>query len=73
MLAVRDPATREWGALGLSRRRELAAVLLGAPGLAALVASYVAGYDLWGHEVIKVRAGLPAPHDPAHSGHVCWR
>ena len=73
VLAVHDAATASWGALGISRRRELAYKPLDCPGLPALVAAFAQGYALWGHEVVKVRVGLPAPHDPGFSGRVCWR
>jgi hypothetical protein len=73
VLAVRDTHSGLWGALGLSRRRELAYKPLAHPRLSGLVADYAAGYEKWRHQVVKVRAGLPAPHDPRCGAPVCWR
>lgn len=30
-------------------------------------------YSYWGHDVVKVRVGLPVEHDTAYTGPVCWR
>lgn len=73
VLAVRDTATGFWGALGISRRRELMDKPLVHASLSSLVADYVAAYSRWGHEIVKVRAGLPAPHDAESKCSVCWR
>jgi hypothetical protein len=73
VLAVRDTSSGLWGALGLSRRRELMDKPLRHSSLSALVGDFVAAYALWGHEVLKVRVGLPAPHEAACNKHVCWR
>ncbi|GBF91266.1 hypothetical protein Rsub_03586 [Raphidocelis subcapitata] len=73
VLAVRDGASGRWGALGLSRRRELAYKGLGHASLSGLVGDFASGYSSWGHELDRVRVGLPAPHDAASCAPVCWR
>lgn len=37
------------------------------------MADFRASYAHWRHELVKVRAGLPAQHNPRHPGPVCWR
>jgi hypothetical protein len=37
------------------------------------VADFRDSYAQWGHQLDKVRVGLPAPHDPRDGGPICWR
>ncbi len=70
VLAVRHPETGRWGALGLSRRAELMDKPLIYSSLADLLAAYVASYKQWWHAVLRIRIGLPVPHDVMYDGQV---
>lgn len=70
ILAVRHPDTGKWGALGLSRRAELMDKPLTYSTLADLLADYVASYKRWWHTVLRIRIGLPVPHDVMYEGQV---
>ena len=70
VLAVRHPQTGSWGALGLSRRTELMDKPLTYSSLADLLADYVASYQKWWHTVLRIRIGLPVPHDVMYEGQV---
>ena len=70
MLAARHPATGRWGALGLSRRAELMDKPLIYSSLADLLADYVSSYKQWWHTVLRIRIGLPVPHDVMYDGQV---
>lgn len=69
-MAVRHPDTGLWGALGLSRRAELMDKPLKFASLADLVADFVTSYGRWWHTVLRVRIGLPVPHDAMYEGMV---
>ena len=62
-----------YGALGTSRRDELAYVPFGAPTLTAVLEHYRAGYAKWRHKLVGVKIGLPMEHDPQSPAPVCWR
>ena len=70
VLAVRHPETGRWGALGLSRRAELMDKPLIYSSLADLLAAYVASYKQWWHAVLRIRIGLPVPHEVMYDGQV---
>ena len=70
VLAVRHPETGRWGAIGLSRRAELMDKPLIFSSLADLLAAYVASYRQWWHTVLRLRIGLPVPHDVMYDGQV---
>lgn len=70
VLAVRHPGTGLWGAIGLSRRAELMDKPLKFASLADLMADYVASYGCWWHTVLRIRIGLPVPHDAMYEGMV---
>ena len=70
VLAVRHPGTGQWGALGLSRRAELMDKPLTHASLADLLADYIASYQKWWHTVLRMRVGLPVPHDVMYDGQV---
>eukprot|EP00775_Hariotina_reticulata_P011002 gene11002-11156_t len=74
VLVVCQVPTRLFGAIGLSRRPELMYKPLQFASLADIMADYQSGYRHWGHELIKVRVGLPVEHrlDLLHLP-VCWR
>ena len=59
-----------WGALGLSREEALQWKLLAFSSLSALLSDYREAYRGCGHEVTKVRIGLPMPHDDDYKGKV---
>ena len=59
-----------WGALGLSREDGLQWKLLACCSLGALLTDYREAYRRCGHEVTKVRIGLPMPHDDGYKGKV---
>ena len=69
ILAVRDSSSR-WGALGLSREEGLQWKLLSSSSLGALLSDYRDAYGGCGHEIMKVRIGLPMPHDNDYRGKV---
>ncbi|WIA10257.1 hypothetical protein OEZ85_010457 [Tetradesmus obliquus] len=73
VLAVHDPSSGLFGALGISRRANLMYKPLAFDSLAALLADYQEAYRGWGHSVVKVRVGLPVEHDASYTGPVCWR
>ncbi|ACO64016.1 predicted protein [Micromonas commoda] len=62
-----------YGALGTSRRDELAYVPFGAPTLTTVLEHYRAGYAKWRHRLVGVKIGLPVEHDTRASSPVCWR
>ena len=62
-----------YGALGTSRRDELAYVPFGAPTLSAVLEHYRTGYAKWRHRLVGVKVGLPVEHDPQSPAPVCWR
>ncbi len=57
VLVIHQPAMQLWGALGISRREELMFKDLTFTSLSELVADYKAGYEKWGHELLKARIG----------------
>ncbi len=69
VLAVRHGGAK-WGALGLSREEGLQWKLLAFGSLGALLSDYREAYRRCGHEVTKVRIGLPMPHDGGYKGKV---
>ena len=70
VLAVRHPDTGRWGALGLSRRADLMDKSLTYASLADLLQNYIACYRRWWHTVLRIRIGLPIPHDVMFDGQV---
>lgn len=62
-----------YGALGTSRRDELAYVPFGAPTLTTVLEHYRAGYAKWRHRLVGIKIGLPVEHDTRASSPVCWR
>lgn len=73
VLAVHDRTEGTYGALGISRRKELMYKELCHPSLSELVRSFVDGYAKWWHRVVKVRLGLPVAHELHSNEKVCWR
>ena len=63
VLAVMHKPSGKWGALGLSRRAQLMDKPVEHSTLSSLVQEYRQAYQRWWHEVLKLRIGLPAPHD----------
>ncbi|KNE70473.1 hypothetical protein AMAG_14599 [Allomyces macrogynus ATCC 38327] len=64
VLAVAVPTAEgeRWGALGLSRRRELMDKPVQFRSLAALLSEYIEAYGRNLHKVLKIKIGLPFPH-----------
>lgn len=69
----RKDGTSAYGALGISRRKELMFKELAYPTMSALTRSFVEGYERWWHRVSKVRLGLPVSHDVHSNERVVWR
>ena len=61
-----------YGALGISRRASLAHRPMRYGSVSEILTSYREAYEDIGHEVLKVRVGLPVPRDPPEA-EVCWR
>eukprot|EP00467_Chlorarachnion_reptans_P023419 CAMPEP_0114500532 /NCGR_PEP_ID=MMETSP0109-20121206/8014_1 /TAXON_ID=29199 /ORGANISM="Chlorarachnion reptans, Strain CCCM449" /LENGTH=336 /DNA_ID=CAMNT_0001678199 /DNA_START=1 /DNA_END=1008 /DNA_ORIENTATION=+ len=59
VLAVKDKSSGMWGALGLSRRKDLGYKPLQFKSLAALTGDYKSAYESIGHRIVKMTAGLP--------------
>ncbi|KAF6772359.1 hypothetical protein AHF37_08391 [Paragonimus kellicotti] len=57
-------ANGKYGALGLSRRPDLMYKPLEFPTLATLIHSYAVAYAGHYHRLVKVKLGLPIPHQP---------
>ena len=66
-------ALNRFGALGLSRREELMFKELSYASMSALLDDFLAAYEKWWHEVLKVWVGLPASHEAFDQTPVCWR
>eukprot|EP00879_Flechtneria_rotunda_P026363 GHRR01028106.1.p1 GENE.GHRR01028106.1~~GHRR01028106.1.p1 ORF type:complete len:401 (+),score=143.18 GHRR01028106.1:680-1882(+) len=73
VLVVCDTAAARFGALGLSRRSNLMDKPLTFTSLSSMIQDYQAAYRDWGHELMKVRVGLPVEHGSSYAGPVCWR
>ena len=73
VLAVRHVPSGRFGALGLSRREELMFKDLSYASMSALLDDFLAAYEKWWHEVLKVWVGLPASHEAFDQTPVCWR
>lgn len=72
VLAVRMPGVG-WGALGLSRRKALYYKELGScASLSDLYADFLRSYESVCHRLVRVRVGLPVPHDSFSTERVCW-
>ncbi|KAG8459878.1 hypothetical protein KFE25_010927 [Diacronema lutheri] len=72
VLAVRQPGVG-WGALGLSRRKELYYKELGSCAqLSDLYVGFLRGYEAVCHRLVRVRVGLPVPHDSFSAERLCW-
>jgi hypothetical protein len=61
-----------YGALGISRRATLGFRPMEFASITDILTSYKRAYAEVGHEVTKVRVGLPVPRDPPDAM-VCWR
>ncbi|CAG2227823.1 VASH [Mytilus edulis] len=62
-----------WGTIGMSRREELMYKPLVFKSLADLMFDYEKSYNLFYHEVKKMKIGLPAPHDPHSYEFINWK
>ena len=67
MLLLRDRATGNYGALGISRRKELAFRDVVHPTVSSALTSFRDAYAKLWHAVVKVRVGLPVGHGDAAS------
>lgn len=73
VLLVRCKETGNWGALGISRRKELACKELEHTSITSVLTSFKQAYETWWHAILKVRLGLPVDHDPLSLTPICWR
>ena len=71
ILAVRV-GTR-YGALGISRRKELAYAPLQYASLSDLMMKYKKAYEQWWHTLLGIKVGLPVPHSVLSQEKICWR
>lgn len=71
VLAVRYQG--KWGALGLSRRRNLMWKEITYDSLYELVQDYKLSYESVFHELLAVYLGLPIPHDTLQNYPVKWK
>jgi len=73
VLAAHHLPTMTWGALGLSRRKDLMQKDVRFKTLADLVRDYETCYLAINHTLLKVYVGLPFPHDTHSDESVKWR
>ena len=73
VLAVLHVPSGCWGALGLSRRKELMYKELKFASFADLMREYKERYEQWWHKVLKIWVGLPCSHDAFDGAPICWR
>ena len=73
VLLVRCRQSGTFGALGISRRNELACADLEHPSITSVLTRFKEAYETWWHAILKVRLGLPVDHDPLSSTPICWR
>jgi hypothetical protein len=62
-----------FGALGLSRRKELGFKPFCFDSLYAMIMDYAHGYQQNYHSLFKVRIGLPVPHDTSCQARIWWK
>eukprot|EP00735_Rhodelphis_limneticus_P014069 TRINITY_DN8052_c0_g1::TRINITY_DN8052_c0_g1_i1::g.20159::m.20159 TRINITY_DN8052_c0_g1::TRINITY_DN8052_c0_g1_i1::g.20159 ORF type:complete len:317 (+),score=19.01,sp/Q86V25/VASH2_HUMAN/38.86/7e-49,Vasohibin/PF14822.1/1.1e-67 TRINITY_DN8052_c0_g1_i1:152-1102(+) len=63
----------KFGALGISRRKDLMFKDLIFNNLGDLVSDFCTSYSRWFHKVLRVRIGLPVSHEPSTNSQVYWR
>ncbi|TGZ67265.1 hypothetical protein CRM22_004919 [Opisthorchis felineus] len=63
----------KYGALGLSRRRDLMYKPLEYPSMISLIQSYIKAYSKHHHKLVRVKIGLPIPHDPHRFETIPWK
>eukprot|EP00201_Polytomella_parva_P018054 CAMPEP_0175068984 /NCGR_PEP_ID=MMETSP0052_2-20121109/17960_1 /TAXON_ID=51329 ORGANISM="Polytomella parva, Strain SAG 63-3" /NCGR_SAMPLE_ID=MMETSP0052_2 /ASSEMBLY_ACC=CAM_ASM_000194 /LENGTH=460 /DNA_ID=CAMNT_0016336043 /DNA_START=177 /DNA_END=1556 /DNA_ORIENTATION=+ len=73
VLVVRHFPSGKYGALGISRRKELMDKELKFESLRDILTNYRESYDMWGHKLLKVYVGLPLDHDLLYNGMAIWR
>ena len=73
VLLVRERASGQWGALGLSRKPDLMFKPLGYPSASSVLADFKSAYEAIWHDVRLIFVGLPVPHDETSVVPVCWR
>ena len=62
-----------WGALGLSRKPDLMYKPLIFPTLMDLIKSFIDAYHKYGHNVLKIKIGLPIRSDHASNQGIVWK
>ncbi|KAK4472793.1 hypothetical protein MN116_004012 [Schistosoma mekongi] len=62
-----------FGAVGLSRRENLMYKPLKFPSLSLLISNYMEAYHSHYHKLIRVKIGLPIPHQPCMLEKIRWR
>ena len=62
-----------YGALGISRRKELGYQPLHFNSLSELMMRYKKAYEQWWHTLLGIKVGLPVPHSVLSQEKICWR
>jgi len=62
-----------YGALGISRRKELGYQPLQFDSLSELMMRYKQSYEQWWHTLLGIKVGLPVPHSVLSQEKICWR
>ncbi|TPX68872.1 hypothetical protein SpCBS45565_g02822 [Spizellomyces sp. 'palustris'] len=62
-----------WGALGLSRRKDLMDKPLTFQSLPEILMEYRTAYERNQHCLIKAKLGLPVPHDTSSNERIAWK
>ncbi|KAL7750392.1 hypothetical protein RI367_004165 [Sorochytrium milnesiophthora] len=63
----------KWGAIGLSRRATLMYKPLQCKDLTSLLGDYIQSYADVQHKVVKIKVGLPVPHDEYSGSQIVWK
>ena len=71
VLAVRHG--NRYGALGISRRKELGYQPLHFNSLSELMMRYKTAYEQWWHTLLGIKVGVPVPHSVLSQEKICWR
>ena len=64
---------QQFGALGISRRKELAYKPMHYRSLADLVFEFADSYAKYGHQLLRIHLGLPVTHEWCCMDPLCWR
>ncbi|TNN16212.1 Vasohibin-2 isoform 2 [Schistosoma japonicum] len=73
VLGIYSSSSGLFGALGLSRRENLMYKPLKFPSLSLLINNYMEAYHSHHHKLIRVKIGLPIPHQPRMLEKIRWK